>query len=394
MDVVPAPKGAATHITQFVRGLVGAGYQVDLITAGESPTGGSVPYLGQDPDGFEGARHFRVPLNPEANFLERAASFDEAIATHIAAQPQYDVHHYRSVWGGLAAAQGRRPGTGTIFEVNGLPSIELKYHYPGIETTPLIDKIREQELFLLANSDAVITVSEVTRQFLISLGVSKGKLTVIPNGITPHDFDTANQVSTAASEIEGERNCPVLLYVGTLAEWQGLETLLQALPLIRERHPAVLRLLGPGRSRHRKALRKAARKLGIEEFVELGEAVPHHAVPAEIQAAVVCIAPLALNDRNLVQGCCPLKVLEYMAAGRPIVAANLPVVRELMREDMDGLLFFPGDPADLARQVTALLDNPDRAAQLGEQAAQRVREHFTWHAAVKRLLKVVGTVSG
>ena len=381
LDIVPAPKGAATHITQFVRGLVSAGYDVDLFTVGEGQESATNELPVIETGEYEGARHFRALLAPDANFLARATAFDQAVARHLTQQPPYNVHHYRSVWGGLAAALSRTSGTNTLFEVNGLPSIELKYHYPGVEGTPLIDKIREQELALLAHSDAVITVSEVTRQFLISLGVPRSKLTVIPNGITPRDFK--EDAVERALDLQGG---PILLYVGTLAEWQGLETLLHALPLIRERFPARLRLLGPGRSRHRKALRKLARKLGVEEALELAEPVPHNQVPEVLQSAAVCVAPLALNDRNVVQGCCPLKVLEYMAASRPIVAANLPVVRELVREDVDGLLFFPGDPADLARQVCALLDDPQKAAHLGRKAAQRVHDRFTWHNAVKKLL--------
>lgn len=383
LDIVPAPKGAATHITQFVRGLTSAGYAVDLVTVSENQKNDDTTVAVEPIKEYEGARHFCIALDPEANFLERAAAFDQAVARHVAAHPPYAVHHYRSVWGGMAAALERKSSTRTLFEVNGLPSIELKYHYPGIDGTALMDKIREQELALLAHSDSVITVSEVTRQFLISLGVPRSKITVIPNGVTTHDF--ARPAMTQSPD--GNTN-PVLLYVGTLAEWQGLETLLQALPILREKHSVRLHLLGPGRSRHRKALRKLARKLGVEDFVELLEPVPHHQVPQILQSAAVCIAPLALNDRNVVQGCCPLKVLEYMAAGRPIVAANLPVVRELVREDIDGLLFFPGDPTDLARQVGALLDDPERAKRLGQRAAQRVQDRFTWHVAVKKLLKV------
>jgi glycosyltransferase involved in cell wall biosynthesis len=141
-------------------------------------------------------------------------------------------------------------------------------------------------------------------------------------------------------------------------------------------------------------LRKLARKLGIEDALEITEPVPHHAVAGIMHSAAVCVAPLALNDRNVVQGCCPIKVLEYMAAGKPIVAANLPVVRELVREDIDGLLFFPGDPADLARQVLGLLDDPAQAGRMGERAARRVRERFTWHASVKKLLGVYAGLTG
>jgi glycosyltransferase involved in cell wall biosynthesis len=130
------------------------------------------------------------------------------------------------------------------------------------------------------------------------------------------------------------------------------------------------------------------RKLGLEDRVTVEAPVPHDRVPAAIAAAAVCVAPLGYNERNVAQGCCPIKVLEYMACGRPIVAANLPVVRELVRPDRDALLFTPDDPADLARGLLAVLDDPALAARLGGSAAAHVRVHFTWQAAQQRLLEV------
>ena len=117
-------------------------------------------------------------------------------------------------------------------------------------------------------------------------------------------------------------------------------------------------------------------------------AVPHHEMPHVIAAADVCVAPLALNDRNVTQGCCPIKVIEYMSCARPIVAANLPVVRELVREDVDALLFAPDDAEDLARQIGRVLDDVLLAKKLATNAAERARSKLTWHTAQKKLLKV------
>ena len=83
-----------------------------------------------------------------------------------------------------------------------------------------------------------------------------------------------------------------------------------------------------------------------------------------------------------------------MAAGRPIVAANLPVVRELVREDVDALLFTPDDPEDLAHQVLAILDDRELAARLAQSASERARHQLTWHAAQKKLLKVYAQLLG
>jgi len=373
-DLVPSPKGAGTHIMHFLRGLVKAGYDVQLMTPGD----GQLPAS----DAYEGAQVIRVPPPPDRNFLAHAIQFSDAVMAHVTGAPPYDVVHYRSIWSGLALAQRKtRFGYQTLFEVNGLPSIELKYHYPSLHGSDLLSKIREQELATLALSDAVICPSGVTRAFLISLGVPRDRITVIPNGVSPHDF--------AATPLPDHSDgIPTILYLGTLADWQGLSLLIEALSKITAQQPVQLRIVGRGRHWQRKQLQKRIRKLGVEASVILDATVPHHAVPAVIAQADVCVAPLALNDRNVTQGCCPIKVIEYMACARPIVAANLPVVRELVREDIDALLFAPDDAGDLARQILRVLNDRDLAEKLATQAAARARSKLTWHEAQKKLLKV------
>jgi len=377
-DVVPSPKGASPHIVHFLRGLVNGGYCVHLMTPGD----GTLPAE----DCLEGAQVSRVSPQPGNNFLAQAVAYGQAVMAHVAGCSDYAggyaVAHYRSLWSGLPLAQNqKRYGYRTLFEVNGLMSVELKYHYSGLQGTPLLAKIKEQEIATLLLSDVIVCPSEVTRAYLVSLGALREQVVVIPNGVSPRDF-------AAAPLLPDDGHLPTLLYIGTLADWQGLNDLVQAMPLILQARPARLRIVGRGRSRQRKALAKLVRKLGLEEHVSLEPPTPHHAIPGLIAEADVCVAPLGLNDRNITQGCCPIKVLEYMAVGRPLVASNLPVVRELAREDVDGLFSTPGDPADLARQVLALLADRRLAQKLAHNAAQRTRQHFTWHEAQKRLLKV------
>jgi glycosyltransferase involved in cell wall biosynthesis len=373
-DVVPRPKGASTHILHFLRALVNGGYQVHLVTPGD----GQLP----TEDRLEGARVTRLAPLEEGNYLAQATNFGEAVIDLMTQEAPYDFVHYRSIWSGLKLAQAKsRYNYKTIFEVNGLPSIELKYHYPGIEQGQILEKIRQHELATIVLSDALVCVSEVSRTFLTSLGAPQKRITVIPNGASPKNFPAKPPLSL-------ENELPTILYIGTLADWQGLETLLKAMPLINAEHPARIKIVGRGRSRQRKAVRKQIRKLGLEAHVCLLDPLPHHEIPALIAQADLCVAPLGLNDRNIVQGCCPIKVLEYMAAGRPILASNLPVVRELVREGVDGLLFWPDDPDDLARNALRLLRDPQFAQCLADNAAQRARQNFTWHIAGKNLLKL------
>ncbi|MEO8357136.1 MAG: glycosyltransferase family 4 protein [Chloroflexota bacterium] len=372
-DIVPSPKGASTHILHNIRGLVNSQFDVHLIT----PNDGLLP----PEDYIEGANVTRITQDLTQNFLARATHFGKSVFAHLTLNPDYDVVHYRNVWDGLAVAQNKkRLGYKTLFEVNGLASIELKYHYPGIDST-LLSKIKEQEIATLHLSDAIICPSNVTRDYIASLGLSRRLITVIPNGVSPSDF-------SASPLPDREGRVPILLYIGTLADWQGLEVVIKSLPKILEQQAVRLHIVGRGRSRQRKLLLKQIRKLGVEGSVIVQPAVPHHEIPALIAASDICIAPLGLNDRNVTQGACPIKVLEYMASSRPMIASNMPIVRELVREAVDALLFSPNDPDDLARQVLRLLHDFDLSKRLADSATERVLTKFTWHKAQKKLVKV------
>lgn len=372
-DIVPSPKGASTHILHNIRGLVNGNFSVHLIT----PNDGLLP----PEDTIEGARVTRISQDLTQNFLARAVHFGKSVLAHLALHPDYDVVHFRNIWDGFHITQNKQKfGYKTLFEVNGLPSIELKYHYPGMDAG-LLAKIKEQELATLHLSDAIICPSHVTRDYIASLGLNRKRVTVIPNGVSPSDF------SVTPLPIRDGRE-PVVLYIGTLADWQGLDIVIKALPKILEQQPVKLQIIGRGRSRQRKMLAKQIRKLGLDEHVIVQPAVPHHEIPELIAQADLCVAPLSLNDRNVTQGACPIKVLEYMAAGRPLLASNMPIVRELVREDVDGLLFSPNDPDDLARQANLLLNDMELSQRLVESAATHVRENFTWHESQKKLRKV------
>ena len=374
-DIVPSPKGASTHILHNIRGLVNSQFDVHLFTPNDG--------LLLPEDTIEGSRVTRISQDLSQNFLARATHFGKAVLSHLTLHPEYDVVHFRNIWDGLAVGQNKkRFGYKALFEVNGLPSIELKYHYPGIDSE-LLSKIKEQEIATLHLSDAIVCPSNVTRDYIASLGLDRKRVTVIPNGVSPSDFSPSPLPGRAG-------RVPVLLYIGTLADWQGLEIVIKALPKVLEKQAVQLHIVGRGRSRQRKLLARQIRKLGVESSVTIQPALPHHEVPALIAASDICLAPLGLNDRNVTQGACPIKVLEYMASSRPLIASNMPIVRELVREDLDALLFSPNDSEDLARQVLRLLDDYDLSKRLADSATERALTKFTWHEAQKKLIKVYG----
>ncbi len=374
-DVVPSPKGASRHITHFTRALVEGGCRVTLFTVGLEDTS-----AGQT---WAGAKIVRFHSD-EPNFLQRALRFGDAVWEHIRQhEGAYDVVHFRDIWSGAALLRARQQlgyPYRAIFEANGLPSVELKYHYPAIKETALPKKLKAQEQAILRQVDAVICVSSVTATYLRSLGADGSAITVIPNGVSPAQFQPANGWNAQP---------PRLVYAGTLAAWQGIDTLIRAMPIIVAAHPdAELHLIGPVKKRHQKGLQKLARKVGLdEENVRFVEPVAPEEMPGYLEKATVCLAPLNYSDRNVSQGCCPIKLLEYAAVARPIVTADLPVVRELLGEG-EVCYFEPDNATELAQQVIDLLSRPEDAQAMGRRAAQKVRNAFTWAQAGERLLAV------
>jgi glycosyltransferase involved in cell wall biosynthesis len=161
-DVVPSPKGASRHITHFTQALVAEGYDVTLFTAG-------LPDM-SPAETFAGARIIRY-CEHEENFLRRAICFGDAVWEHLReVDGAYDIVHFRDIWSGGAALEARRRFGYVyrlLFEVNGLPSVELKYHYPALresypqESSDLPGRLKAQEETLLRHADAVVCVSRV-----------------------------------------------------------------------------------------------------------------------------------------------------------------------------------------------------------------------------------------
>lgn len=357
-DRVPAPKGASRHILAFLRGLTAAGFQVDACLLSAH-------------DRLKGARCLPCPP-PDGHLLEQALAFGEAVGRHARAA-RYDLIHFRSLWEGLALLrQMDRPPL--VYEVNGLPSIEWPVLYPALAGQPeLLARLRRQEQAVLAGVDAVITPSSVTAELLRRRGVRS--VEVIPNGVNPAEWRLPGPVAAA----------PEIVYIGTFSPWQGLGTLVEA--FARLGPPWRLRLVGE-RTRGEAGQRlDQAQRLGVAERLLIQPPLGPPVLARLLARARVAVAPLAADPRNLQQGACPIKILEYLAAGCPVVASRLPAVEALLEHDLSGWLVAPDDPVALTEGLWAVLDHPQRAARLRE-GGLAVARTLTWDRAVERLLAV------
>jgi len=132
------------------------------------------------------------------------------------------------------------------------------------------------------------------------------------------------------------------------------------------------------------ALAQHARELGVAERVELRGHVPYNQVPTVLSGASVALLPLP--DEPVARlFTSPLKLFDYMAAGVPIVASDLPALREVLQHGRNALLARPGDPDAFAAAVRLLLADPELARRLGQQARADVAG-YSWSARAANLL--------
>ena len=366
-DQVPAPKGAATHIEAFVRALSDEFGAIDLVTVSPSlqPSG---PI-----ERWTGVFHWELPALG-ANLIDRALAFGRLLNAWLASR-EYEIIHFRSIFEGLPILKHRKRAA-LVFEVNGLPSIELKYRYPGSEDDrDLMRKIEAQERACLAAAQLIVTPSAVTRDFLVqSRGALPARIAVIPNGV-----DTSLFRPVQASAPVAMRQ---LLYFGTLSPWQGVDHAIRAIAGT----DASLTILGTGSRARREGLAHLASKLGIADRVTLRDPVSQLELARELASCDGVLAPLLWNDRNALQGCCPLKVLEGMAAGRPVISSDLEAVRQLGTDEQHFLLTKPGSVDALAAAINRLCNDPQLALKLATNARQRVEERYTWAHANSSLI--------
>jgi glycosyltransferase involved in cell wall biosynthesis len=381
-DTVPAPKGAAIHIAAFSMALAAAFDDIQLITV--SPTAISRNYQEIYPQVIQTT----LPAIGDT-LIHRVLYFRSLLKTWLQGK-RFKAIHIRSIYEGFPIARNKQQYCDRlIFEVNGLPSIELKYRYPAVvEDRELLHKLHSQEQICLEAADLIVTPSIITSEYLQNRGIPANKIRVIPNGVDLEVF-TNNQRQTPTC-FERSRSRSVsqrkddklqIIYFGTLSPWQGVNLAVEALALVNREFPASLKVIGQARDYQIKALKQLAFKLGVADKLTILEPMPQTQLVAHIHTSDVIFAPLMPSDRNLVQGCCPLKILEGMATGIPVIASDLPVVRELGEEGVHFLLVKPGSAKSIKDAVLRLQNDEELATQLAVNARQRIEEYYTWQRA-------------
>jgi glycosyltransferase involved in cell wall biosynthesis len=376
-------KGASVHVRSIAQALTNLGHDLQLVA---QRVDGVLP-LGFEPTVVE------APFDRTLKTLKKAIQSEGDgvlagevhglllnLATHEALVevesrgPIDGLYERYSLWSLAGLQFARSRGIPFVLEVNA-PLIQEQLAYRDLELEKAAAGL---ERVLFSEADAIFVPSAEIESYVRGRVGDRRRLYVTPNGIHPEDWVGPHPVEP--SSLLRHRDRFTVVFVGSLKPWHGIEFLLQAFEGFRERVPqATLRVVGNGPLASRVAALED--KLGRDVVEFIGE-VPHYRIPALVRDADVGVAPYPpLEDFYF----SPMKVVEYMAAGLPVVASAIGQIRELVDDQCTGLLVPPGDISALAKALERLADSPKLRHQLGARAQRRVLSRYSWSRIGRRI---------
>lgn len=231
--------------------------------------------------------------------------------------------------------------------------------------------------------DGIVAVTEGLRRALLSrFLLSPGKVVVIENG---SDTERLRPMDSAfcRSRLGLSEKARYVGFIGTFFRYQGVNTLIEAAPLILRSFPEA-RFLIVGDGEMRGEWESQVRRLGLEEAFDFPGQVPYEAIPLYLNAMELSVAPFTA-DRG--EGS-PLKLFDSLACCRPVVVSRIPTVESLFGRTEALVPVPPDDPKALAEAVTGLLGDPERLERLGKSGREFVVTSRSWEQVAKEVLAI------
>lgn len=370
------PAGYGTHMREMIGAFRALGHVVDPVVLGEVAPGPATSSRIRDrvrsllpPTARETLKDLALLLHEE----RAARRLDEAVRRF-----RPELLYERSTYlHGAGVRVARRRGIRHVLEVNA-PYLQEKAQLAA-SGSALAGCARHVEGRQLRGTDRIVVVSTALRDYLArEHAVARARFVVEPNAVHPAEA-AAGAVEAprlrVRHRLEGRR---VVGFAGSIFHWHRVELLVEAFASIAERDPRLtLLLVGDGEALPK--LRELAGRSGVAGRVTFTGSVPHRDVFGLIAAMEVAV----MAGSNWYGS--PVKLFEYGALGRPVVAPDTGPVRDVMVDGEDGLLVQPTS-AGLAVAIWKLLADPALAARLASSFQRKVLESHTWAQTASRVL--------
>ena len=371
--------GQAVHIEEMIAALREQGHEV-CVVAPQAPQGegmgGEVGWVQKLRAALPKACYELLELAYSAVAYRRLA----AAAREFKPDALYERYNLFLLSGVMLKRQLRIP---LLLEVNA-PLAEERARFGGLGLPWLA---RWAEDFVWRGADVVLPVTRVLADQVRARGVPDSRLVVVPNGINQAHFAAAPSPQAARARLgAGWDNALVLGFTGFVRDWHGVDRVLHWMASPAADPRARLLMVGDGPARP--DLERLATELGLGERVRFTGVVDRDEVPALVAAFDIALQPAVVAYAS------PLKLFEYLALGKAIIAPRQPNLAEVLVDGANALLFDPAQPGAFEAGLTRLgADAALRERLAAGAAASIVEQGLTWQANARRVAAMAGALA-
>lgn len=354
------------------------------------PMGG---FAGEDV--VDGIRYRRIPA-PDALRRSKApmeaylGAYADALRLIVRRERIHIVHtasnYVNAVAGLLAARDARRP---FIHEVRGFWELSgaSKNEEDAVARFNAIEA--SLEAGASRQADRVLTLNGPMKRELVERGVEEDRIVVVPNGIDPGAFSPLPPDRDLFGQLRF-RHAPTIGYIGSFINYEGLDHLVAAMAMLKEREiPFNGLLVGDGEMLA--PLRRMVEERGLSEMVRLPGRVPHGQVRRYY--SLIDIAPFPRKPFRVCELVSPMKPFEAMAMAKAVVVSDVAALADMVDDGRTGMTFAKGNATDLADVLALLLRNDDLRNDLGQSARNWVLSNRTWGKSAAVIAQVYSDVA-
>lgn len=228
----------------------------------------------------------------------------------------------------------------------------------------------------------VVCISDALSEYWISEGIPRDRVVTAHDGFDSEKYYEERDPPSVRTEIGFPQNKKIITYTGSLYKNRKIENILELAGIFKDLYFAII----GGPEEHAEHYRTMARSMKLENITFTGK-VPHEEIPKYLFASDILLA-LWSSDVPTINYCSPLKLFEYMASGRTIVAHAFPTIKEIIQNGMNGILCKPDSFDDLVRSLESAMLMP-RKNTLAETARRDAFKKYSWDLRAKKILAEV-----
>ncbi len=258
-----------------------------------------------------------------------------------------------------------------VIECNGIFWEESEFYSPVFSK-----KYKANHLNKWNKADHIIVVSNNFKRILTEEGISPDKISVVHNGVRLQNYIDTQHDQLLNKKTDSTKSALTIGFIGHILPWHRIDLLLHTIKLLLSRGHNVRGLvIGGGLF---KEYTYMASELGVADYVRFTGPIPSDSVPKAMSQIDIAVLPGIYEPGS------PVKLFDYGASSKPVIAADFPSIKELISHNTNGLLFCRGDINDFASQLELLINNYTLRSKLACNLHKLITTEYTWERVAQK----------